>query len=164
MSAHERLEIEEDERHERAESGLLLGGRVLLLGFLLAAALGFTGPGWWSSQHVTKEGVAIHYARSIHRRAPADVVLEIDSRFVRDGEVGVWLSGAWLGEVQGEEWRPAPATSRVEPDRTVWTFAAGGAGPVTLRWTSERRSFGSVRGELGVLDGPSFELHQFAFP
>lgn len=159
-----RLEIEVDETLERREARLQAVGRILLLAFLLAAALGLSGPGWWSSHALAKDGVVVRYDRAVHSGAPTPIELDVDPALVRDGRIELWLSQTWLDEVTLERVDPRPVQTRAEPGRTVLSFACGSSGQVRIHMEGAVDGVGLVRGELGVLDGPTFQLRQLAYP
>lgn len=157
------LEVEEDLEHERLEQRLQRAGRWLCLAFVLAAALGVTGPGWLSENVISDGALSMRYDRTIHRGQPNELGLTIDATGAHD-ELAIWFARSWLDGVTVELLEPSPLRSVIEPDRVVHMFATNGEGRVRLRVRARARRMGVLDGSCGVAGAPSLAFRQFVLP
>lgn len=158
------LELEQDERHERWERRAFGVGKCLCAAFVLAAALGITGPGWLSERRVASGGVELTYSKNVHRARTTTLVLAIDAEHARDGELRLRLPRAWLEEMRLEQVEPTPLRNTLLDDERELVFAVAGSGRLQLSLRVEPRGWGRVTGEVAVVGGPRIPLKQLVFP
>ena len=158
------LELEQDERHERWERRALGVGKCLCAAFVLAAALGITGPGWLSHRRVASGGVELIYSQNVHRARTTTLELAIDAEHARDGELRLRLPRAWLEQMRLEEIEPPPLRDTLLDEERELVFAVAGSRRLQLSLHVEPRGWGRVAGEVAVVGGPRIPWKQVVFP
>jgi hypothetical protein len=139
------LEIDIDEAFEEKDTRARSIGRLLLMVFVLAGALGFLGGGGLlASQRAGAGGaLTVTYDRTV--RAHANALLWIETKGGSD--TTVWLSSSLRQGMALEEITPEPVAMVAEPGRVVLHFAKQRPERIAIRY--KRTRWGQLKGELG---------------
>lgn len=138
--------------------------KCLCVAFVLAAALGLTGPGWLSERRLATAGVELTYSQNLHRGRETTLDLTLDPEHARDGELRLTLSRAWLERMHLVDVEPPPLRSTMLGEGRELAFAVAGPGRLHVRLHVEPRGWGRVEGEVRVTDGARIALKQVIFP
>lgn len=143
-------------------------GWVMMLLVAVAALLGLFGRGPLSSAHLGVEGSPLRadYERFLRLDSPAQLTVYIGAAGVRpDSTVELWLDRTWLAGMQVKAITPDPQKTRVGANQVTYTFHVDpSATPARITYDLETRSFGMVKGRLGLMNGSSYSFSQFAYP
>jgi len=139
-------------------------GWVALAAWLLASALGATGPGTASRGVVASPDrkVAVYFDRVLHRGAPTRLVVFIERE--RAGAFELGLAGAYAETFDVPNLVPEPRAEAVNPEQRRFTLEvdAGGLSRVVL--TLEPLASGWQTGELRVDGRPVATLRHLVLP
>lgn len=155
------LEIDEDLQFQRKEWFFQRIGVALLVLFVLAALLGYTGMGGPMSRGQAGEpGGPLHveYERYVRRGGLSTVKLHLRSV---PGDVRFWVAAPYFEHVRIDSVAPTPELVSVETDRHVYLIRSGSS-DVTVTLTVEHEAFGTLDAEIGLVDGPSVRFSQLA--
>jgi hypothetical protein len=138
------LEIDIDEAFEEKDTRARSIGRLLVIVFVLAGALGFLGGGGLlASQRAGGGELRVTYERTV--RAHANALLWIETKGGSD--TTVWLSASLRQGMALEEITPEPVAVVAEPGRLVLHFAKQRPERIAIRY--RRTRWGQLKGELG---------------
>ena len=160
MSKKRTLDIDEDLEFQRKEWLGQRVGIVLLSAFVMAALLGFTGSGGVLNDATAGErggAIFLEHDRIVRRGAMTSMTLHLHSD--PPGFIQFWVSAPYLAEVRIESVAPIPQTVTVEQNRHVYTIRAASA-DVAVTIELEHKSWGRLRGEVGIVGGPSAQFRQ----
>jgi hypothetical protein len=155
------LDIDEDLEFQQKEWFFQRLGVGVLLLFVLAALLGFTGMGGPMSEAEAGEPdgpVFVEYERFVRRGGLSTMKLHLRGT---PGEVRFWISAPYFDRVRVESVAPQPVQVSVEADRHVYLIRTGSA-DVTVIFEVEYDTIGRSDAELGLVDGPSVRIGQLA--
>ena len=161
------IEVADDMKFQRRSWRVQRVGWVVMLLVAIAALFGLFGNGPLSGAHAgdTGSGLSISYERFVRKSAQHSIELEAGASSVADGGVKIWIARDWLDANMVVGIIPEPSRSEALPDRIVYTFdAAQSAAPVAIRFELEARWLGSRRAAAGIVNGPTVQFGQFAYP
>lgn len=157
------LEFDQSKKFQRWEWRLQRLGWMLLSTLLVAAALGFLGPGWFSNSTAqTSDGsLSVEYERFPHYHNPAQLRVNIDSE-----NTALWrlqIERSLLDRLEIISIEPEPEGSEVTKDGVVYAFPhAHGIGQVVFHVEFER--YGNASGDIELLGVGKVSLEQFVYP
>ena len=155
------LEIDEDLQFQRKEWLFQRIGAALLVVFVVAALLGFTGMGGPMShgEAVGQDGLLhVEYERFVRRGGMSTVRLHLRSA---PGDVRFWVSAPYFEHARIESVAPTPELVSVESDRHVYLIRSGSS-DVTVTLEVEHEAVGRLDAEVGLVGGPSVRFSQLA--
>src|SRR5688500_4063366 len=155
------LEIDEDLRFQRKEWFFQRIGALLLVLFVIAALLGFTGMGGPLSHGEAGERsgpLHVAYERFVRRGGTSTVKPHLRSA---PGDVRYWVSAAYFEHARIEAVAPTPELVTVEAYRHVYVIRSGAAA-VTVTLEVEHKAVGTLDAEVGLVGGPSVRFSQLA--
>lgn len=162
MSGPRAAEIDQDLRQERLEWRAQRIGWLLLFLFVLASAVGLTGPGALSSTQATARDVSVAFDRIVHREAPHELEVTVGPGAGPDVELSI--EGSWVDAQAVEEIVPEPARSEAEPGCLRLVFERAPDKPLRVRIRSLPRRMGSLEGRLVVDGAQALDFHQSVLP
>ena len=157
------LQIDEDIPFQRTEWRAQRVGIVLMFLFVFCALLGFTGSGGLLSQGEAGEpGGPIHveYERVVRRDTTSTMTLHL--RGGGSSAVQFWIAAPYLERAAVEFVSPEPESVVGDATRHVYTIQASSP-EVRVVVAIKHRSTGRLRGEVGLVGGPSARFSQFSF-
>jgi hypothetical protein len=143
-----------------------IGWSVLAL-MLVAALLGLFGSGPLGRATAGSEGSSlwIEYERFWRQEKPMTLGIHFAPEAVRDGEVRVWLSRAYLEANAVEQVTPPPDRVETGDDRHTYIFTVGTLEqPSAVRFRLSPDTFGVIDGEAGLDNAPELRFAQLVFP
>jgi hypothetical protein len=156
------IQIDEDLDFQRREwLGQRIGMALVLL-FVLAALLGFTGVGGPISHgEAGQRGDPLHveYDRFVRRGAIATMKLHLRSG--EDGRAQFWVAAPYLERIRVEAVTPEPESVSVDPARHVYTIHRA-SGDVTVVFQVEHKTMGRIDAEIGLVGGPTARFSQIS--
>ena len=161
------LEINQDLNFERRSWKVERVAWAIAALVLLAALLGFLGPGPLSKVTAASpdKSISLDYYRMERHQAPAEWRLQIDGKLAKQGELRLWVHRR-LVEVTGTlQIDPAPESVEIQDERFVYAFKAVKPPPIIkVFFRFEPNKIGKTPARLGVVDGPAVEFSQFYLP
>lgn len=164
---HGSLEVDEDLRFQRRWWWVRRAGYVLVLAFLVAAVLGFTGIEGPFSQAAAGGGegeVRVRYERTVAYLAPHELAVEIAPAM--GGEhVRLAVDRGYLDAFLVEGVVPEPEAVEAAPGRLVYVFAREAAGtPLDVTFELRALNRGPREGAIGVVGTPPVRFTQIVVP
>lgn len=133
---------------------------------LVMIALGITGDGPLADARRASDddGLAIEYARFARETAPTTMRLAVTPG-PDASEVQLWLGQVLLDQYRIEQITPEPDSTTLDSERLLLSFpVASSGGEMEIDLELEPRTRGAVASELGLVDGPDFEITQIVYP
>ena len=161
MSRKRTLEIDEDLHFQQKEWFFQRIGVGVLVLFVVAALLGFTGMGGpMSHGEAGERGGPLHveYERFVRRGGMSTVKLHLRSA---PGDVRFWVSAQYFEHVRIESVAPAPELVSVETDRHVYLIRSGSS-DVTVTLEVKHDAVGTLDAEVGLVGGSTVRFSQLA--
>ena len=161
MSRKRTLEIDEDLHFQQKEWFFQRIGVGVLVLFVVAALLGFTGMGGPMSRGEAGESggpLHVEYERFVRRGGMSTVTLHLRSA---PGDVRFWVSTRYFEHVRIESVAPAPELVSVETDRHVYLIRSGSS-DVTVTLEVKHEAVGTLDAEVGLVGGPAVRFSQLA--
>jgi len=155
------LQIERDpEFQEKEWRAQRIGIRLLAL-LVAAAAAGLTGMGGpLNDAEAGRQGdpVFVEFERVVRQGATSTITVHLHHA---PGVVKFWVSAPYLENVRIASINPEPERVVVEQSRQVYEVQAGSA-DVEITFVIEHVTVGRLDAEIGLVDGPSVRLGQWA--
>jgi hypothetical protein len=161
------IDLPDDIEFQRKSWRVQRIGWVAMLAIAVAALLGLFGNGPLSSARAggAGSGLSITYERFTRKGAQHSIDVEAGPSSVVSDSVRIWIAREWVDANHVVGITPEPARSDVHPDRIVYTFNASRSDkPIAIRFELEAQWLGSRRGTAGIVNGPTVEFGQFAYP
>lgn len=137
-------------------------GRVLIGALVVAAGLGFFGPGPLSHSSVGAGDMEVRYLRFARAGGSADLVVTFP---VEAGEVRVALDARYLEEMTVDAVTPEPDRVISDADWTVFVFAIRPSSQtVTVTFSFTPTGMGGVQGWVQAGDRDPVTFRQFVYP
>lgn len=161
------LEQQQNQRTVRREWWVERVGWLLIAAVVIAALLGFLGPGPLTHRRSeSNDGRLIVEYYAVRRySAPAELKVFFEEPSNDGTYVDLALSSPIIDAIELKSITPAPIESRLDKDRVVHRFAVADLtehGKVIYRFDHE--SFGLLRGTITLLPDSQVELSQFICP
>ena len=161
------LEINQDLNFERRSWKVERVAWVIAALVLLAALLGFLGPGPLGKATAASpdKSISLAYYRIERFQAPAEWRLQIDGNLVKQGELRLWVHRRFVEVIGTLQIDPEPESVEIQNERFVYAFKAVNPPPVIKVFVRfEPNKVGKTPAHLGVVDGPAVEFSQFYLP
>jgi hypothetical protein len=161
------LEIDQDLAFERRSQRVERIGTWIMVGILVAAALGVLGSGPLSHASVRAGEASLDYQRFSRYQSSETLTLHVPPAATPTPEVRVWVDRAYLEGSRLESVLPLPVRVEGAADRLVFVLAVAEPGrPLTVRFALQPERLGPVRGAIGVegAGGPALTFRQVVFP
>jgi hypothetical protein len=158
----------QDTRFQEREWTVQRVGWVLLVAFVVAALLGFLGPGPLSHSQAESTNGTIHaeYYRFVRLGGAGTVTVTVAPSAIGPDSMDVWWNGSYLDETKVEGVTPEPDTVTAIGGRVRYTFAAESSDrPVVVTFDLTPDGMGSKSAEVAVGDGAEhLTFDQFVYP
>lgn len=154
------IEIDEDPAFQQREWFAQRIGIGVLVLFVAAAMLGFTGNGGPFSRGETSDSsgtLRVEYERIVRRGAQNTITLHLHG--TKPGPRSFWLSTEYLRSVDVEAVVPDPEVVSTDGGRYVYAISTA-ALDATITIRSRPTRTGRINVDLGVVDGPAVRFHQ----
>jgi hypothetical protein len=133
-------------------------GWLLMLAFLVCAALGLFGDGLLSEKVLTAEGSTMTYER--FSRVDSETEIEILSQSV-DGSITAVISDSFFKSFDLEKMIPEPDEQKLRNGSQVYVFTADGQGEITLMVKPKKS--GNMNHTIRI-NNSDFEVISFIYP
>jgi hypothetical protein len=133
---------------------------------LLAACLGFTGPGPLTKAEV-RDGAGqlrVEYPRIVHSQATHELWLELEPAATREGRVVVLLKGALTGSGMVPTALPPPSTQEASQGALRWTFDMAPGSRTRILVQARPMRVGGLQSQIEVEGGSQVHLSQWVMP
>lgn len=139
-------------------------GRLLLVGFLLAALAGLFGDGPWSWRTATSPGgeLQVTFERFTRRGAPTTV--DVTAGGVEGAVLRLVVGDAFLSSVEVVSIRPQPADTTRVPGGVRHSFPVERTGEVTVVFNVTHEELWSETATFAVAGHPPVRIEQFVYP
>jgi hypothetical protein len=134
---------------------------------LLAAILGFLGPGLLSSRTTTASDGSLRVQYHITERyeSPARLRLYLRGASYSDDIVRISISNVFTRATIVEGIDPKPESVELRGDRTIYTFRVRDVGPDDcISYRYQNNQFGPVSFEVGLIGHEPVAIEQFVVP
>lgn len=162
------LQLEQDMNFQRFWWKIERFGWIGILSLLLVACLGgFGGMGIANQTKVgnTTDGLWVAYDRFEHREAPMELTLHFNRNAINNTQLSIWLDQSYLEKIKIEQISPTPQEVHLADDKLIYIFSVDELNTnSTITFHLSTSSFGIFRGQLGLVDGVSYEFHQLIYP
>jgi hypothetical protein len=161
------LEINQDLNFERRSWMVERIAWAVGLLTLLAALLGFLGPGPLGKAIAASpdKSISLNYYRMERYQAPAEWRLQIDGKLAKQGELRLWVHRRFVEAIATLQIDPEPESVEIQDERFVYSFKAVKPPPVIkVFFRFEPNKIGKTPAQFGVVDGPAVEFSQFYLP
>jgi hypothetical protein len=142
-------------------------GWVAIALILLAAILGLfgSGPLSWATAGQQGDLLWVTYPRFGRWQSPMSLHVNLSPQTICNGQIRLWLSRAYLNDINVQQVTPQPQHVEVEPKRLIYIFSANQAnGSILITFSLKPNTFGSVPARIGLDHGPAIEFSQFLYP
>ena len=161
------IELETDDRFQKREWRIQRVGWILWGCIIVAALLGFLGPGLLSETKsaAPDNSLSITYDRFVHYHHPRELEVRFDLGAVGASEFQIGVDKSLLESVDIERIVPAPKQSTVTEQGVVYTFDKEPqlrTGELLFRVDYEQQ--GRVRGGIALVGHEPAQVTQFVFP
>jgi hypothetical protein len=161
------LEIAQDLKFERRSWRAERIAWVVSALILLAALLGFLGPGplGKATAASSNKALSVEYYRMERYEAPVELRISASGSLAKDGELRLWIDRHFVEAVEIKRIDPEPEHAEINGERFVYVFKTAAA-PSTIKlfFHLEPNKFGKTPAQLGVVDGPELQFSQFYLP
>jgi len=161
------LEINQDLNFERRSWRVERIAWVVAAIILVAALLGFLGPGPLGKATAASpdKSISLAYYRMERHQAPVEWRLQIDGKLVSQGELRLWVHRRFAEVIGTMQIEPEPESVEIEDERFVYAFKAVKPPPIIkIFFRFEPNKVGRTPAQLGVVDGPAIQFSQFYLP
>jgi hypothetical protein len=159
------LEIRQHERFQQREWRVQRVGWALMTLLVLAALLGFFGPGpfSWSSARGPAGLLEVDYQRVTHLEADDSLSVIIDPRAVTGNSVALVVDPEWVAAMDINSVTPQPDSETATPEGLELTIATTPGAHTTVTFTYRPTRIGRVDGGM-ALDGDRVAVSQLVLP
>ena len=164
---HGDLQINQDLRFSRREWRTQHVGWVVMLLFILAAALGAFGRGPLATRQAQSGNgsLDIEYAKVARHSAPDILRVEVAPEAIASGMVTIWFDRTWVHGRSVESISPEPEQSSAGGDRITYEFRiADPTRPAILAFETRPRDMGRQAAAIGIAGGDSLRFTQIVLP
>src|SRR6188474_2834050 len=157
------LEINQDLKFERRSWMVERIGWAIGLLTLVAALLGFLGPGPLGKATAASpdKSISLDYYRTERYQAPAEWRLQIAGKLAREGALRLWVHRRFVEVIGNLQIDPEPESVEIEDERFVYTFKTVKAPPIIkVFFRFEPNKIGKTPAHVGVVDGPALAFSQ----
>ena len=133
----------------------------------LAALLGLLGKGPLSRVSAGEESqpLSLEYDRFGRFQTLTTLRVNLGSDAGRDREVHVWLNREYLESVQIQQVTPEPDRVEAGSQRLTYVFQLSEPNqPTAVTFYLQPEHIGSLRGQVGLVEGQKLNFNQFIYP
>jgi hypothetical protein len=161
------LEINQDLNFERRSWKVERVAWVIAALILVAALLGFLGPGPLGKATAASpdKSISLDYYRVVRRESPVTYRVKVHGRLAKNGALRLWLDRKFVEALEIKHVDPTPDVVEIDGERFVYRFKTAEA-PATIQifFHVEPNKSGNAPARLGVVDGPEIQFKQFYLP
>lgn len=97
---------------------------------------------------------------------PTTLEVQLDREAGKGGKVSIWLDREYLDGLQVQQVTPQPSSAKAGPERLTYVFEVDDPnGPTTISFDLlPERTFGPLKGRVGIGDGEPVGFGQFVYP
>jgi len=160
------LEIDQDLAFERRQWSVQRVGWGVGALIIVAALLGVFGSGPLSAATAgDEETLVVHFQRFVRHKGQGELVVKVGPNQASAGQVELWLTTEYLGEIDLQGISPEPDEVRSAGDRQVFVFLVDDpAQLLEVTITYFPTGLGRVSGAAGLVDGATVSFTQFGYP
>lgn len=161
------LEISQDLQFQRREWVVQRVGWLVMTALLVAALAGLFGTGPLSKTTAGDQASPLQaeYYRFWRMASPMPLRLRIAPSLAGQGEVGVWVSRAYLEAMRVESITPEPARVEAGTDHFVYVFRLKEpATVISVMFSLEPDRAGRISGQVGLNEESVLTLRHFIYP
>ncbi len=161
------LEINQDLNFERRSWMIERIGWAIGLLTLVAALLGFLGPGPLGKATAASpdKSVSLDYYRTERYQAPAEWRIKVDGKLARQGELRLWVHRRFVEVIGTLQIDPEPESVEIQDERFVYTFKSVKPPPIIkIFFRFEPNKIGKTPAHVGVVNGPTLTFSQRYLP
>jgi|GEM_PF-1096719 hypothetical protein len=163
-TASEGLQIDQDPAFQELAWKLQRFGWWVMLLSVVAAILGYLGPGLMTDSQVGSGSVRLEYNRFIHYGAVTRLRIHLKPTTHRKDHIDLQLNHQYLDRFQVQQVTPYPEGVRAPlVDGVVYTFAVGSNGDSVVGFDLLPLYPGLLRGQVEALD-ERVDFKQFVLP
>jgi len=156
------LQVHQDLSQERMEWKIQRVAWAVALLILLAALAGLLGPGPLSHAEAGDAPLRVEYNRLVRYQAPEVLRIHLGPGAARGGKSRIWLSRAFIEQVELKHVDPEPSSVEAGADRFTYTFDAANGGVVVFHF--EPNTFGRTESAVGADGAQPVAVGQFVYP
>ncbi len=161
------LEIDQDLRYQRRAWLTERIGWVCMALIVLAAILGFLGPGLLGRRTLTdgSGALTVEYTKFLRYEGPATLTFHLKEAAFSGGDVRLWISQDYLDSLQIVAVTPPPDHAEIAQGRVIYVFKlAPGTRQALITFDVTEQKIGPVRARVGTGEGQSLSFSQFIYP
>jgi hypothetical protein len=161
------LEVGQDLQFEKRWWKIERAGWAAIALVLLAALLGFLGPGPLSKKTAGDRNgpLWLEYHRFERYQAPVELRLNVGPGAAKDKQVGLWINQEYIDAIQIDHVDPEPESVELANQRFVYTFKASelsAAGKIVFHF--KPTTFGKTPAQIGLVNGAELRFTHFFYP
>jgi hypothetical protein len=161
------LEVGQDLKFEKHWWVIERCGWLVVLLILIAAVLGFFGPGLLTKKTAGQQGgpLWLEYSRYERNAKPIKLLIHLSPSAIKENELQLWIDGSYIEAMKVQRIEPEPESVKLEGDRFVYTFKARDLSSTSkILFHVEPDKFGTVAAGVGLVNGPEVRFNQFVYP
>jgi hypothetical protein len=161
------LDIGQDLAFEKRWWKIERTGWVVIALVLLAALLGFLGPGPLTKKTAGQRNglLWVDYHQFERYQAPIDLKVHLSHQAPQNGEVRLWISREYVEAIEIEHVDPQPESVEIGEQRFVYTFkAAEVPKSANIVFHFKPTTFGKFPVRIGLVNGGEIGFTHFFYP
>jgi len=161
------LEINQDLKFEKRSWKVERVAWVIAALILLAALLGFLGPGplGKATAASTDKSLSLDYFRVERYEAPVELRFRVAGVLAKDGKLQLWLHRDFVEALEIKQIDPKPESVEISGERFIYAFKTADAPPtIKVFFHAQPNKFGRTPAQVGVVNGPEIQFSQFYMP
>jgi|SRR5688572_27516626 len=161
------LEVGQDLKFEKHWWIIERCGWLVVLLVLIAAVLGFFGPGLLTKKTAGQRGgpLWLEYSRYERHAKPIKLLVNLSPAAARENEIRLWIDSRYVEANKIHRIDPEPDSVELEGERFVYTFKARDLSTTSkILFHVEPDELGSVAARIGLVNGPEVRFSQFVYP
>lgn len=160
------LEIEQDLPLEHRVWVAERIGWTLMALFVVAALIGFLGPGPFNDAKTADPAGRWHmeYERRLHFRTDQEISVYVGPEFTTSGKVRLWISQSYMKDQSVSSVTPTPDQVEAGSDRMIFTFNVTPGHEAPIYFELQPSAYGPTSGEFGLEGRPGVRIDQLVMP
>jgi hypothetical protein len=161
------LDVGQDLEFEKRWWKIERTGWAVIALVLLAALLGFLGPGPLTKKTAGMRNgpLWLEYYRFQRYQAPVELRVNVGAGAAKDNHLGLWINQQYIEAIQIHHVDPEPESVELAGQRFVYTFKAAelsAAGKIVFHF--KPTTFGKTSVQIGLVNGGEIGFTQFFYP
>jgi hypothetical protein len=161
------LDVGQDLEFEKRWWKIERTGWALIALVLLAALLGFLGPGPLTKQTAgDRHGpLWLEYYRFHRYQAPVELRVNVGAEAAKDNHLAIWINQQYIDAIHIDHVDPEPESVELADQRFIYTFKAAelsAAGRIVFHF--KPTAFGKTPVRIGLVNGEEIGFTQFFYP